>query len=53
MKHLKAWLPDALIAGGTGLLAYGAWLVYAPAGFIVGGGLVLAAGILAARKAAS
>jgi hypothetical protein len=45
------WLPDALMAVGTGSISYGAWLVYQPAGYIVGGGLVLTAGVLAARKA--
>ena len=35
---------------GTTLLCYGAWLVYEPAGFLVGGSLVLTAGILAAKS---
>lgn len=47
-----AWRPDALMAAGAGGIAYGAWLVYAPAGYIVGGVLLLTAGVLAARKAA-
>jgi hypothetical protein len=49
-KLAKDWSPDALMAGGAGGIAYGAWLVYQPAGFIAGGLLVLAAGVLAARK---
>lgn len=47
-----AWRPDALMAVGATSISYGAWLVYPPAGFMVGGVLTLAAGVLAARKAA-
>jgi len=44
-----AWLPDALMAvGGIGI-AYGAGLVYAAAGYIVGGILLIAGGVLMAR----
>lgn len=39
------WLPDLLIAGGAAGIAYGAWLVYPPAGFIVGGALALVGGL--------
>lgn len=42
-------LPDALIIGGAGLVSYGAWLVYQPAGFTVAGVLCIAAGWLLAR----
>lgn len=45
MKHL----PDALLVVGAALVAYGAWLVYAPAGYIVGGIACLAAGWLLAK----
>ena len=45
-----SWLPDALMVAGAGGVSYGAWLVYAPTGFIIGGALTLAAGVLAARK---
>lgn len=34
---------------GAGLVAYGAWLIYVPAGFIVGGVLLILAAVLAAR----
>jgi hypothetical protein len=44
--------PDAMMACGAAGIAYGAWQMYQPAGFIVGGGLLLIAGVLAARKAA-
>lgn len=48
-------VPDALRAiatlGGTALLGYGCWLHYPPLGFIVGGGLLAAVGVLAAVRA--
>lgn len=51
-KVAASWSPDALMAAGAGGIAYGTWLIYQPAGFIVGGLLLLTAGVLAARKAA-
>lgn len=47
--HLAAALPDALMVAGAGVVSYGAWLVYAPAGFIVGGVLLMAGGYITAR----
>ena len=45
--------PHVLLNGaglaGVGLIGYGAWLIYAPAGFIAWGVLLLAGAILAAR----
>lgn len=41
MKHI----PDFAMIAGAALISYGAWLVYLPAGFIVGGLLALLAGI--------
>jgi len=46
---IAANAPDALMLAGASSLSYGAWLVYPPAGFIVGGLLLLAAGILASK----
>lgn len=46
---LGGWVPDVLMAGGAGAVSYGASLVYLPAGFIVGGIFLLAAGWLSAR----
>jgi len=40
---------DGAILSGGGLLIYGAWSAYWPAGVMVGGALLLAAGILGAR----
>lgn len=45
-------LRELAIIGGIALVAYGAWLVYPPAGFITGGLLLLAGGILAAMAPA-
>jgi hypothetical protein len=47
-----ALAPDFLLIGGAGGIAYGAWLAYPPAGFIVGGVFALIAGFkIAAAKA--
>jgi hypothetical protein len=48
-----SYVPDALLIAGACLVAYGAWRVYAPAGFIVAGLFCLAAGFLGARKDAA
>lgn len=42
-------LPDALMIAGAGGIAYGAWLIHEPAGFIVGGALLLVAGVISAK----
>lgn len=42
---------DALFLAGAGAVSYGAWLMYAPAGFIVGGVLAMVAGVIVARGA--
>lgn len=56
MKHvgaaIRGWAPDALMLSGVVGISYGAWLMYQPAGFIVGGAFLLAGGVLAARKGA-
>jgi hypothetical protein len=41
----KALAPDALLVVGAASIAYGAWLAYPPAGFIIGGLFTLYAGI--------
>lgn len=48
-KVAAGWVPDALMASGGGAVAYGASLVYLPAGYVVGGLFLLAAGWLTAR----
>lgn len=45
-------LCDAVGLAGLGSVAYGAWLIYEPAGFIVGGLLAVATVVLVARRAA-
>lgn len=47
----KAFIPDALLVAGAGALSCGAWMVYAPAGFIVAGLLLIGGGFLASRRA--
>lgn len=46
---LASAVPDALMLGGTMAISYGSWLIYAPAGFIAGGVLLIAGGVLAVR----
>jgi hypothetical protein len=46
-KHI----PDLLLIAGASLLSYGAWLVFEPAGYIAGGVLLLAQGVIQARAA--
>jgi hypothetical protein len=43
-------IADGLGFAGAGAIAYGAWLIYAPAGFLVGGVLLMALSILIGRK---
>lgn len=47
------WTPDTLLMAGAGCVSYGAWLIYPPAGFIVGGLLLLVGGYLSASTAAA
>jgi hypothetical protein len=49
MKHVLKHLPDALMVSGGGSVAFGAGLIYMPAGFIVGGLLAVVAGYMVAR----
>ncbi|WP_407280598.1 hypothetical protein U5817_09960 [Aromatoleum evansii] len=44
------WCPDALMAAGAVAVSYGAWMVYAPAGWIIGGLFGIAAGVLGSRR---
>jgi len=41
-------LRDLAGLGGVWLVAYGAWLIYPPAGFIVGGSLLILGALLLA-----
>ena len=51
IRALPGLLRDAAGLCGAGATAYGAWQVYAPAGFIVGGGLLVAGAWLDGRSA--
>lgn len=42
---IGAWLADLCAVAGGGLISFGAWQIYPPAGSIVGGFLLLAAGL--------
>lgn len=46
-----AFAPDALMVSGGASIAYGVSVIYLPAGFIVGGALVIVAGVMMARGA--
>lgn len=46
---MGALVDGSIVAGGC-LLSYGAWLIYAPMGFVVPGVLLLGAGLLGARR---
>lgn len=41
----------AMIITGTAATAYGAWLIHPAAGFIVGGAILLAVGLIGALRA--
>jgi len=46
---LAGLLEALLLLLGAGLISYGAWLVYVPAGFITAGTIIIAGIILRAR----
>lgn len=48
---MKAWVIDISGVAGGGLITYGAWLIYPPAGYITSGALLIAAAILIAQSA--
>lgn len=41
---------DGMGLAGIGSIAYGAWLAWPPAGFMVGGGMLFAAAVLLSRR---
>lgn len=49
--RLPIILRDTVGLGAVGLIAYGSWLVFPAAGYIVGGVLLLAGTILISAKA--
>ncbi len=48
---LQKVLPDLLLVTGSASISFGAWLVFPPAGYIVGGFLILVAGVKLANAA--
>lgn len=51
-RLLKALVPDMLDVtafGGVGLMSYGAWRIYEPAGFLTAGALLLVLTLLRAK----
>ena len=49
-RVVPALLFDLFGLIGVGLFSYGAWLAWQPAGFIVGGALLMAAALFVARR---
>lgn len=45
MAKLKNNLPDLLLLAGAASVSYGAWLVYAPAGYLTAGALAIIGGL--------
>jgi hypothetical protein len=46
---MKKYLPDVMLMAGAGCFSYGAWSAWPPAGWLVAGALLIAAGIQIAR----
>jgi len=42
---MKKYLPDLLLVAGAASVAYGAWLAWSPAGYLVAGALAILAGL--------
>jgi hypothetical protein len=51
-NKVAEWARDAAGVAGGGLVSYGAWMAWDPAGFIVAGVLLLAVAYLTARASA-
>lgn len=47
---LESLIVDGFIIGGMALLGFGAWLAWPPAGYMVGGAVMLALGVIGARR---
>lgn len=49
---MKRYIPavrDVAGLSGAAMIAYGAWMIYEPAGFIIGGLMMVAAAIITAQ----
>ncbi len=49
-RAVPALLWNIIGLTGMGLIAYGAWLIYQPAGFLAGGVLLLGAAVILAPR---
>ena len=52
-KNIPKAAPDLLALAGGYLIAQGAWMIYPPAGMIVGGLIVIAAAVIVGRAGES
>jgi hypothetical protein len=50
LKKLNSLVPDLLLCGGATAVSVGAWMIYAPAGWVVAGLLLMVAGWIMARS---
>ena len=50
MRWMQA-VPDLLLISGALSLSWGAWLAWPPAGYLVGGTLLIVAGLTLAKSA--
>lgn len=46
IKTIPKLIPDVLALAGTAAITYGAWCIYRPAGWIVGGALLIAGAVV-------
>lgn len=51
MTKVMGLVRDLIAAIGAGLIAYGAWVAYAPAGLMIAGLFILVAAVLHANRA--
>lgn len=45
-RRVRGLVVDGSLLAGGGLLSYGSWLVYPPAGFLMGGALLFGLGVV-------
>jgi hypothetical protein len=50
IRAAAGWLPDLLMVGGAAAISFGAWQIYPPSGWVVGGLFGLVGGLLVARR---
>jgi hypothetical protein len=50
LSVLPGTLCDVAGFAGAGFISYGSWLIYEPAGFLVGGALLIVGGVLFGKR---